>query len=46
MYQNSIEKITILSKALLREKHFILGVLSWLKGWLKKCNYREYLLVF
>ncbi|HFU76409.1 MAG TPA: hypothetical protein ENK66_09210 [Arcobacter sp.] len=46
MYKNSIEKTTTLSKALLQGKYFILGVLSWLKVWLKKCNYREYLLVF
>lgn len=46
MYRNSIEKTTTLSKALLQGKYFILGVLSWLKVWLKKCNYREYLLVF
>jgi hypothetical protein len=46
MYKNTIKKIATLHEALLQGKYFILGVLSWLKVWLKKCNYREYLLVF
>jgi len=46
MYKNTIKKIATLNKALLQGKYFIWGVLSWLKVWLKKCNYREYLLVF
>jgi len=43
MYKNTIKKIATLHEALLQGKYFILGVLSWLKVWLKKCNYREYI---
>ncbi len=43
MYKNSIEKISTPTKALQLVKYFILGVVSWLKVWLNKCNYMEYI---
>ena len=46
IYINSIKKIAPSAKALHPKKCLAMGVSSWLKVWLKKCNYIEHLLVF